>query len=567
MTKTLKVLIIGGVACGTKTASRLKRLCPQAQIVIIEKGSVVSYGACGLTYYVEGLFPRIEMLCETPVGVARTPEFFAKAKGVEVRTSMEAQRIDRDNKTVLAKNLATGQEERLDYDKLVIATGATAIKPSIEGANLQNIWQVRELNDAETMVKQITAQQMKRAVIIGAGYIGIEMAEALVARGLDVTVIEIFDQIMPRFLDYEFATIAANHLRQKGVKLVLKERVIKLLGKDNKVTNVVTDNQTLPADLVVMAIGVRPNDKLARESALSCSPAGGILINSYCQTSDPDIYAGGDCVLNSYIDSTPGKPLYVPLGSTANKHGRIIADHIADKPVAYPGISSTGICKAFDFTLARTGLTEKEARALHLDIETAIWVGPEYPHYYPDAKPLFIKLVASRRTHKLLGAQVIGMGEVAKRVDVAATSLHFGATVDQLAEIDLAYAPPYAPPIDPIAVAAHVLINKLDGLAHGISPLVAKKRMDAGDDIVLLDVRTPQECELIRIDDPRVVNIPLGALRSRLHELPKDKDILAFCKISLRGYEAQRILNAAGFDQVCYIEGGVVGWPFEVWTS
>ena len=290
----------------------------------------------------------------------------------------------------------------------------------------------------------------------------------------------------------------------------------------------------------------------------------GIVINSYCQTSDPDIYAGGDCVVNQCIDPVIKDPVFVPLGSTANKHGRTIADHIAGIAVPFPGISATGICKAFDYNLGRTGLTEKQARLLHPDIETAVWSGPALPHYIPQSKPLIIKMVASRRNRKLLGVQVVGMGDSAKRIDVAATALFFGATVDQLAALDLGYAPPYAPPIDPIAATAHLLANKLDGLARGISPLEARNRMQNGNDLVLLDVRTPDEFRMVRLPDDRVVHIPLGALREKFSQLPRDKDILAFCKVSMRGYEAQRILNAEGMDRVWFIEGGLVGWPFEL---
>lgn len=345
--------------------------------------------------------------------------------------------------------------------------------------------------------------------------------------------------------------------------MVLGEGVKSIEG-NGAVSAVVTDNNKFPADLVVIGCGVRPNDELAREAGLACAPKGGIVINSYCQTSDPDIYAGGDCVVNQCIDPVIKDPVFVPLGSTANKHGRTIADHIAGIAVPFPGISATGICKAFDYNLGRTGLTETQARLLHPDIETAVWSGPALPHYIPQSKPLIIKMIASRRNRKLLGVQVVGMGDSAKRIDVAATALFFGATVDQLAALDLGYAPPYAPPIDPIAATAHLLANKLDGLARGISPLEARNRMQNGNDLVLLDVRTPDEFRMVRLPDDRVVHIPLGALREKFSQLPRDKDILAFCKVSMRGYEAQRILNAEGMDRVWFIEGGLVGWPFEL---
>jgi rhodanese-related sulfurtransferase len=394
----------------------------------------------------------------------------------------------------------------------------------------------------------------------------VEMAEALRLRGMNVTIVEIFDQIMPQFLDLEMALLAAKHLRQKGVDLALGEKVLLLEGNE-RVASVKTDKRTLPADLVVIGVGVLPNDELAREASLTCSPKGGIVINKFCQTSDPDIYAGGDCVVNQFSDPGMKAPLFVPLGSTSNKHGRVIADHIAGVGGPFPGITATGVCRAFDFTLARTGLTEKQAKELYPDVETAIWAGPDRPHYIPESKPLVIKVIASRSSRKLLGVQIVGMGDASKRLDVAASAIFFGATVDQFANIDLGYAPPYSTPIDPIATAAHIMINKLDGLASGISPLEAKKRIDEGGDFILLDVRTPAEFAAMRLPYENVLHIPLGAVRSKANELPKDKDILAFCKVSMRGYEAQRILNAAGFKRVWFIEGGLVGWPFELITS
>jgi len=560
-----RVLIIGGVACGPKAASRLKRLLPSCDVTMIDRGGLVSYGACGLPYYVEGTFPDVGMLSETGAGVPRNAAFFQKVKGFKTLTRTEALSIDRDSRKVRVKNLDTGVEEDLPYDKLVLATGGRPVQPPIPGLDLKNVWYMRHPQDADTMVAKIEEQGLGRAVLIGAGYIGVEMAEALRRRGLSVTMVEVFDQIMPQFLDREMAVLAGKHLREKGVELALGEKVLAVEG-NGKVASVRTDKRSIPADLVLVGVGVRPNDELARNAGLDCSPRGGILINSYCQTSDPDIYAGGDCVLNRYVDPITRTPLFVPLGSTSNKHGRAIADDIAGRPHPFPGITATGVCRAFDFTLGRTGLTEKQARELGLDIEAMIWSGPDRPHYIPQSRGLVIKMVVARQSRKLLGVQTVGMGDGSKRLDVAATAIYFGATVDDVANIDLGYAPPYAPPIDPIATAAHVISNKLEGIARSISPLVAKERIDRGDDIVLLDVRTPDEFRMRRLPYANVVHIPLGLLREKVNELPRDKDILAFCQLSMRGYEAQLILDDAGFDRerVCFIEGGLVGWPFEI---
>ncbi len=562
MQKALRVVIVGGVACGPKTASRLKRLLPSCEVTMIDKGAQVSYGACGLPYYVEGLFPEVDMLMQTPVGVLRNAEFFEKVKGFRTLIRTEAVGIDREKKTVRVRRLESGLEEDLPYDKLVLATGSRPVQPPVPGLELENVWTMRQPEDAETLVKQIEALKLRKAVLIGAGYIGVEMAEALRGRGLSVTMVEMLDQVMPRFLDAEMAMLAAKHLCQKGVDLALGERVLSIEG-NGKVQSVRTDRNTHPADLVLVGAGVRPNDELARNAGIACAPIGGILINHYCQTSDPDIYAGGDCVVNHYVDPITRAPLFVPLGSTSNKHGRTIADDIAGLPHPFPGITATGVCKAFDITIGRTGMTEQQAGELDPDIESVIWAGPDLPHYMPQSKPLIIKLVASRRTRKLLGVQVLGPGTADKRLDVAASSLYFGARVDDLAGIDLGYAPPFAPPSDPSATAAHVMANKLEGIGKSLSPLEVKRRIESGDDFILLDVRTPDEFRMLRLPYDNVVHIPLGALRQRAGELPKDRDILAFCKISMRGYEAQLILNSMGFRRVWFVEGGLVAWPFE----
>jgi NADPH-dependent 2,4-dienoyl-CoA reductase/sulfur reductase-like enzyme/rhodanese-related sulfurtransferase len=556
-----KTLIIGGVACGPKAAARLKRLNPEAEITMIEKGSLVSYGACGIPYYVEGVFSDVNELIQTPVGVARTPVFFDKAKGFKVLVETEALSIDRQNKTVRIKEAASGNEKDMPYDKLVIATGGYPFRPPIPGVDLKNVWFMTHPDHAASLVKEIDAQGLKKAVLVGAGFIGIEMAEALVHKGLDVTVVEMMDQIMPGVLDKDVADFAAKYLKGKGVNLVLGERVTGI-GGQGRAESVNTDKQVIDADLVIIAVGTRPNDKLAREAGLACMERGGILINEYCQTSDKDIYAGGDCVVNTYSGKNAGNHLFVPLGSTANKHGRVIANHIAGRPTPFGGITCSGIVRAFDFTMGRTGLSEKQAKALSMDVETTTWAGPDMPHYMPGNGPFIIKMIASRQDRKLLGVQVAGMGNGAKRLDVAAGIIYMGGTLDDLANVDFGYAPPFGPPIDPLATCAHVLTNKLDGLAFGISISGAIERIENGNP-VLLDVRTPNEFETMRLPYD-VLHIPLGALREKVNELPRDRDILAFCKVSMRGYEAQRILNAAGFDRVWFIEGGIISWPSEV---
>ncbi len=559
--ENIKVVIIGGVACGPKTASRLKRLMPEAEVTLIDKSATISYGACGLPYYVESLFDDVMVLNETPVGIRRTPQFFEAVKGFKVLTRVEAISIDRSERKVRVKHLDTGKEEDLYYDKLVIATGAEPLRPPIPGIDKSRVWTVRNLEDAVFIRNAIEKEGCKKAVVVGGGYIGLEMAEALKIKGLDVSIVEMCDHVLPQMLDKEIALLVQKHLVEKGVKLFVEEKLEAIEG-DDYVKAVRTNKRMIDTDMVVFSVGVKPRDELARKAGLACHEKGGIIVNHFCQTSDPNIYAGGDCVVNSYIYPYLGAPVYTPLGSIANKHGRIIANHITGLVTPFMGVLGTTICKVFDLTVGRVGITEEMARNLNLDVETAIWAGPDKPHYM-GGKPIIIKMIAQKRYRKLIGVEIVGTGDVSKRLDVAATSMFFGATVDQIAYLDLGYAPPYSPPLDPIMTTAHVLLNKMNNIAKSLNPLEAYRWMKEKRDIILLDVRTPQEFSESGFKDERVIHIPLGQLRQRASELSKDKDILTFCKVSMRGYEAQRILNAQGFERVWFIEGGLVAWPFE----
>jgi len=405
-----------------------------------------------------------------------------------------------------------------------------------------------------------------KAVIIGAGLIGIEMAEALKLQGVEVTIVEMLPTVMGLLMDPDMGLLAMKHLREKGVSLRMNERVEAFVGDgQGRVKAVKTSQGELEADYVLLSIGVRPNSELAKAAGLSLDQKGGILVNSFCQTSDPDIYAGGDCVSNDDFQGVNATGLFAPQGSTANKHGRLIANHIAGMPEAFPGILGTVICRAFDLTLARTGLTATQARALGYDVETVTWAGTDRPHFVPGSKPLCLKLIMNRRTRELIGFQGVGLGDVAKRLDVAATAMSFGATIDRMAHLDLGYAPPYSPPLDPILTAVHMAQNKLDGITRSLNPLELRERLERGDpDILLLDVRGPTERDEVRLPyEEKTVHIPLGALRERLNELPRDKTIVPFCKVSLRGYEAERILSQAGFPRTAFLDGGILAWPFE----
>lgn len=555
-----KILVIGGNATGLKAAVRIKRLDPAADVTIIEKAEFISYAACGLPYYVEDIVSDHQELIKTPVGVVRDPGFFKAVKGVAVHHKTCAEEIDRKTKKVIARNTETGEIKEFFYDKLVLALGGVPVVPQIEGINLQNIFNLSKLEDGIAIKTLVSAGKIKKVVIVGAGLIGMEMAEAFHKRGAEVTIVEMLDEVLPTLLDRDMGLILGTYLKGKKIAVNTSERVIRFVG-DNAVRKVITDKNELTTDLVLVAIGVRPQVDLAKKAGLALGETGAIQINEFLQTSDSDIYAGGDCVENTH--RITGKKVFVPMGSTANKHGRIIADHIAGKGLPFPGVLGTAIVKILGFNVARTGLSEKEARAQGYDVDIVICPGADRPHFYPGKANIIIKLIAEKREGRLLGAQIIGPGDVAKRIEVAVTALSFGGSVKDIAQLDLAYAPPFSPAMDNIITAANVMQNKLQGIARSISPLKVKEKLDHGDDFVFLDVRSPLEYKVLRIEHPNVILMPLGKLREEAKTLSRDKEIITFCQVSLRGYEAQRILEGQGFKNVKFMDGGLVGWPFE----
>ena len=554
---SLKVVIIGGVAAGPKAAAKIMRLNPQAEVTVLEKGKFLSYAGCGLPYYVSGAVKEQKDLMSTPIGVVRDAAFFQKVKNVKGLNETEALEIDRTGKRVRARRNGESADFWLDYDKLVIATGAKPVVPPIPNVNLDNILTLHGVHDAERIKAQLAQANAKDVVMIGGGLIGVETAESLVQCGCRVTLVEMLPQIL-RVLDWEMARLVENHMEARGVKVLTNTQVTAFEGED-RVSGVVTSQGRLPADMVILGIGVRPNVDLARAAGLEIGPTGAIRVDDTLRTSDPDIYAAGDCVESR--DIVTGKPCFIPLGSTANKQGRVAAINICGGNDRFPGVLGSTVCKVFDFCVARTGMTEAAARQAGQDVTTVIVPDADRAHYMPGAKLLILKLIVDTVSRKLLGAQAVGPGNGDKRMDVAAMAITAGMTVDQLSKVDLCYAPPYSPAIDNLLTAANVARNKLDGQMMGITSIEVKQRLDAKDDFVFLDVRSPAEHQQERL--PNSTLIPLGALRSRLAELPKDKEIVTFCKVSLRGYEAAKILQSAGFPKVRVMDGGVVTWPFE----
>jgi NADPH-dependent 2,4-dienoyl-CoA reductase/sulfur reductase-like enzyme/rhodanese-related sulfurtransferase len=558
MDKQKNIVVIGGNACGPKAAARARRLSPGDKITMIEQGDYVSTATCGLPYYVSGAISKQSDL------FVQGPGYFRRILNIEVMTHTRALSIDPRGHRVELTDLKTNQMSTLDYDKLVLATGSTPIVLDIKGSNLKNIHTMTKVADAEATRNILTPDgKIKSAVIIGAGLIGLEMAEALTARGLSVTIIEALDKILPAMLDFEMAAYVARHLEKKGVKMLLGQRVSGFEGNENgEVHKAVTQNAEIDADLVILSIGTRPNTALAKASGLEIGKTGGIAVNRLMQTSDPDIYAGGDCV--EVENRVTGQKMLVPLGSTANKHGRVIGTNIGGGHEEFPGVTGTGIVKVFDCNVGRTGLSETQAHQAGFDVVTCLAPGTDHAGFYPSSKEILIKMVAEAPGGRILGGQAVGEGDISKRIDVLATALSFGAKADDIANLDLAYAPQFNSAFDPLHNAANVIRNKLSGLARSVTPMEVKKKMDDREDFIFLDVRTNPEWNTGRIDVPQVKWLPVHELREKLNTLPKDAEIIVTCASSVRAYQAQRILDSAGFTNVKFMDGSLIAWPYEI---
>ncbi len=559
-----KIIIIGAVACGTKAAARARRLDPEAQITIIEQGEFLSYAGCGMPYFLSRDVVDFKQLMQTPFGVIRDSLFFKTSKNIDVKNHTRAESIDRKNKIVHTVNVLSAERRDLSYDYLVIATGATPLIPRLAGIDLKQVYTLGSMDDAIFIDAALRSGVVKKAAVVGGGVIGMEVTEALSKRGCGVTVIERLDRVMPQLFDLEMSVFLEKRLKEKGVSVVKSATVRELHGNENgSVRSIVTDRGVYDADIVIVATGVRPNDGLARDCGLRIHEDGGIIVDERMCTSDPSIYAGGDCVVQR--DLVSGRAAYVPLGSTANRHGRVIANAIMGIDDRFSGISRAMILKVFDYNAGKTGLTEDECVKAGIDYVTALSISPDKAHFYPGALPLVTKLIADKKTRRVLGAQIIGPGNASKRIDIATTALTFGATVDQLANLDIAYAPPFSPALDNITTAANVLRNRLDGTTRALPSHELKEMMRRGDDFVILDVRLPIEIEVQGcLPGGNLLNIPVGEIRSRLSNIPRNKEIVTLCKVGLRAYEAERILKGSGFPDVRFLDGGITMWPYDL---
>jgi len=537
----MKLLIIGGVAGGASAAARARRLSEDAQIILFERGPDVSFANCGLPYYVGGEIVERDKL------LVVTPERLQTRFKLDVRTRSSVEAIDRTAKKVRVRDLSTGREYEQSYDKLILAPGAAPLRPPIPGIDLPGIYTLRNLQDVDR-IKQKVDEGVKQAVVIGAGFIGLELVENLVRRGVTTTVIELQDQVLPPF-DKEMTIPIADHLAAKGVSLLLGESAEASERSAGGLVVRLKSGHRLSAQLVILGVGVRPENKLAVETGLEVGPRGGIRVNEHLQTSDPDIYAVGDAI--EVKDFVTGQPTQVPLAGPANRQGRIAADHIFGRDACYRGTQGTAIVRVFDLTAAMTGASEKTLQRAK-QAYRKVYVHPtHHAGYYPGAEGMTLKVVFAPTDGKLLGAQAVGGQGVDKRIDVLAVAIQAGMTVFDLEEMELAYSPQYGSAKDPINMAGFVAA----GLLRGDHPQadVAAVTLSENGRLVLVDVRTPQEYAGGHISG--AVNIPVDDLRSRLGELPHDREVAVYCQMGQRGYLAVRILAQAGF-KVVNLGGG-----------
>ncbi len=525
-----KILIVGGVAGGASAAARLRRLDERANIIMFERGDHISFANCGLPYHIGGVIENRKDL------LLQTPETLQRRFNIDVRVHNEVTQIDPARKQVSVRNLGSGSIYTESYDKLILSPGAQPARPSIPGIDSDGVFTLRNVPDADAINGYIEKRKPERAVIIGAGYIGIEMAENLRCRGMSVGVVEIANQVMP-VMDREMASFVREELQKHGVALWTDETVTSIQLSDSRLIVGLRSGAELSCEVIILATGIVPEVELARQAQLEIGTTGGIRVNERLQTSDPDIYAIGDAV--EVKDFTLGNPTLIPLAGPANRQGRMVADNIAGTDATYNGTQGTAVLKVFDLTVAMTGAGEKALKKAAVEYEKVYLHPTNHVGYYPGAKQMHMKLLFTRPQGRLLGAQIVGAKGVDRRIDVLAVAIRAGMTVFDLQELELAYAPPYGSGKDAVNMAGFAASNILDGTVD-----VVHWDQLTGDDFIL-DVRTLGEFK--RANVPSSVNIPLDELRSRLSELPKDIAINVHCGVGIRSYIACRILTQNGF--------------------
>ena len=543
----MNYLIIGGVAGGATVAARLRRMDEKANIILFERGKYVSYANCGLPYYIGDTINNREKL------FVQTAKGFTDRFRIDIRTEQEVTAIRPDKKEVEIKNLSTGETYTETYDKLVLSPGAEPLRPGIEGIGSKKIFTLRNVPDTDTIKNYVNTENPKRAIVVGGGFIGLEMAENLHDLGIQVDVVEMANQVMAP-LDFSMAAIVHRQLTDKGVGLHLEDGVSRFEEKDGGVTVHLRSGKQIATDMVLLSIGVRPETKLAKDAGLAIGERGGITVNDYMQTSDADIYALGDAVEVRHL--VTGQPALIPLAGPANKQGRIVADNIVfGNKKKYPGSIGTSIAKVFDLTVAAAGANAKLLQRNNIPYISSYTHGASHAGYYPGAVPLSIKILFAPENGKLLGAQIVGFNGVDKRIEMLAQVIQRGGTVHDLAELEHAYAPPYSSAKDPVNMAGFVAENILNKKSRIIQ---WRELAELPADTIRIDVRTHDEYKLGTI--PGFINIPVDELREHLDELPKEKPIVVTCAVGLRGYLAYRILVQNGFKHVRNLSGGYKTW-------
>ncbi|WDP92451.1 MAG: FAD-dependent oxidoreductase [Desulfobacter sp.] len=553
-----KVIIIGAVALGPKVACRLRRLDPDTEITVIDRDNLISYGGCGIPYYIGGDITDIEELRSTTAHAVRDPEFFRTCKGIKILPRVEAVAINREEKKVVVRHLDQDNEEALAYDKLVIATGATPVRPPIPGADLPRVFTVSNLHTARDIKDMISKGIVGKAVVIGAGAIGIEMAEALTDLwGVETTLVEMADQVLPTAIGQNISRMVENQLEKNEVQVIVSQQVKRILGdEESGVTGVEVNGDVIDCDLVVMSAGVRPNTKFASDAGLAVGNTGALIVDRNLRTTDPDIYAGGDCIEMRNLVS--GENITMPLGSLANRQGRIIANNIFGRASKFRGTVGTFCIKVFDLGVATAGLTVAQARAAGFDPVHALVAQFDRAHFYPNSKFMFIQLIADRATRKILGIEAIGeqSDAVKARVDAVAPLLQTGIDVDEVCALETGYAPPFASAMDVINNAGNVLDNILEGRNTPIDMLDFLE-LFRKEDIKVVDLRSKSEADIfIEKYGERWLSMPQEELRDRYEELPKDEDLYLLCGTGARSYECQTALNHRGYDRVKNVQGG-----------
>jgi len=553
-----KVVIIGAVALGPKVACRLRRIDPTAEITVIDRDSLISYGGCGIPYYIGGDVADIEGLCSTSSHALRDTEFFRTCKDITILSSVEATAINRSDKKLIVRHLKDDKKEELKYDKLVIATGSAPFRPSFPGSGLPDVFTVSNLHNAKAIKDKISKGNVENAVVIGAGAIGIEMAEALTDLwNVNTTLIEMADQVLPTALGKNMARIVENQLIENGVNVMLSQTVKEIKSNnENKVESVVTSDKTIPCDLVVLSAGIRPNTGFASDAGLAVGASGALLVDRRMRTTDPDIYAGGDCIELRNLVS--GENMTMPLGSLANRQGRIIATNINGGNSHFKGTVGTFCVKVFDMGVATAGLTSRQAKAAGFDPVHSIVVQHDRAHFYPSSQLMYIKLIADKKSRQVLGIEAAGAGgdAVKARVDAVAPLLSSPIEIDDICNLETGYAPPFASAMDIINNSGNALDNIFEGMNNPIDVIEFIEEFKQGKAKVL-DIRDAKEAApLIEKYGDKWIHIPQAELRDRVGEVPADQPLSILCNTGARSYEAQILLKNNGIVNTKNIQGG-----------